>query len=76
MPLLRFESPVRGWERGPFVIEWQVSRFVVLQTLLATKRKFREFARCCPLTLALSPNTKDALRERVDNRENAAPGLQ
>ncbi len=49
---------------GPLVADWRVSRFVVIVSLAGTKREFRESAKCCPLTLALSPNTKDVLGER------------
>ncbi len=31
-----------GRERGPFVAEWRVSRFVVVQTFLSPKRDFRQ----------------------------------
>jgi len=31
---------------------------------LGTKRDLREWARSCPLTLALSPNTENVLGER------------
>jgi len=49
---------------GPLVAEWQAARFVVIVSLAGTKLEFRESARCCPLTLTLSPNTKDVLGER------------
>ena len=51
---------------GDFATEWRVWRFVVRQIFLGTKREFRESARSCPLTLALSPNTENVLRERVE----------
>ena len=48
------------------VIEWRVSRFVVLQTFLGTKREFRNSAGSVPLTPALSPNPTNGLGERVE----------
>ena len=49
---------------GPLVAERRASRFVVCVSPSATKREFREAARSCPLTLALSPNTRNVLGER------------
>ena len=42
----------------------QVWHFVILSMFLGTKHDLREWARSCPLTLALSPNTENVLGER------------
>ena len=68
LPPNRF-SAIRGersGEGGYSATEWRVWRFVARQIFLGTKREFRESARYCPLTLALSPNTENVLGERVE----------
>src|SRR6185295_9759598 len=59
-------EPRRG---GRFVADWRVSRSVGLQMFLRSKDDLQEWARLCPLTLALSPNTRNVLEEREETME-------
>ena len=54
----------RGWERGAVRCGAASLTFRCLPGVVGTKREFRESRRVCPLTLTLSPNTKNVLGER------------
>jgi hypothetical protein len=59
---------------GRFVADWRVSRSVGLQIFLRSKHDLQEWARLCPLTLALSPNTRNVLGEREETMEMLTQG--